>query len=645
MNMQKKIIYSFFLIVLVVFTLFNIETTKAGTDLVAHWGFDEGQGEVLHDMVGKADGIISGATWVPGYYGTALMFDGVDDYVEITNMPGLETFTFMFRVKANLPIIEGRITSVTFDRFDTQINSNGNLMLQIKDYGWLETGLHIDSDSWTFVAITFDGTKVKIYKNATLVKTIEATGFLPGNYMRFGSRFKDYKREGTFSNISLDEVQIMPYPLNSTSIIHSYTYNLTACDKDFWECENWNKCTPDGIQTRECNQIFDCDTTNDKLPETTQSCIYEAPVCADWNYSDWSDCTPEGKQSRNVIESIPNYCEGGNPILSQSCSYTAPTPQISGTEVNYTGDLNLTLDNNPYIVRQDLIIYPGQTIKIQKGVNLFFDQDTGVCFQNGECLKYGWPGVVPDIAGRKLIFTSDVYIMIGSEPGQADYKIVSHNISGGTRYEGERGIILGSRGVPLNIENYLDTNIAFLVHGDWFGTFYDTGTFDEYWSWDMWLYFDKSTHTNKDNPIHDFNNADEQTTEDKQYQNQPNEDNTKKQAPTTTKINKEEKTIGSIIKKLIGIQTTEDPPQQVPNNQTEKQTSNIITEDIKKENTQLDIADSDEEKPLINTPDNLIENIQPKLEEVQTQEQSQIKNNFVVRTINSIKNWFSKLFR
>jgi len=51
--------------------------------LVAHWRFDEGEGDIAYDSAGNNDGVIHGATWTSGQIDGALYFDGLDDFVEL----------------------------------------------------------------------------------------------------------------------------------------------------------------------------------------------------------------------------------------------------------------------------------------------------------------------------------------------------------------------------------------------------------------------------------------------------------------------------------------------------------------------------------------------------------------------------------
>ena len=58
--------------------------TDSFASLVAYWNFNEGSGTKLNDVSCNGhDGTIHGAAWVIGKYGTALFFDGKNDYVTI----------------------------------------------------------------------------------------------------------------------------------------------------------------------------------------------------------------------------------------------------------------------------------------------------------------------------------------------------------------------------------------------------------------------------------------------------------------------------------------------------------------------------------------------------------------------------------
>lgn len=58
--------------------------SAARGDVVAWYTFEEGQGDVLRDHSGNGNHgkIPGGAKWVKGPWGTALEFDGKDDYVD-----------------------------------------------------------------------------------------------------------------------------------------------------------------------------------------------------------------------------------------------------------------------------------------------------------------------------------------------------------------------------------------------------------------------------------------------------------------------------------------------------------------------------------------------------------------------------------
>ncbi|MCI0400484.1 MAG: fibronectin type III domain-containing protein, partial [Gammaproteobacteria bacterium] len=63
----------------------------APAGLVAAYGFDEGSGTAVSDASGNSNsGTLTGATWTTeGKYGSAIVFDGVDDFVSLPNSVSL----------------------------------------------------------------------------------------------------------------------------------------------------------------------------------------------------------------------------------------------------------------------------------------------------------------------------------------------------------------------------------------------------------------------------------------------------------------------------------------------------------------------------------------------------------------------------
>ena len=68
-----------------------------GQSLVAAYGFNEGTGTTLLDQTGKGHtGTITGATWTAqGKFGSALTFDGVNDWVTVNDANDLDFTTGM----------------------------------------------------------------------------------------------------------------------------------------------------------------------------------------------------------------------------------------------------------------------------------------------------------------------------------------------------------------------------------------------------------------------------------------------------------------------------------------------------------------------------------------------------------------------
>ena len=155
--------------------------------LAAHWRFDEGAGGVLHDTSGNGNhGNIAGAQWVKCGERHALLFDGVDDYVDCGVGAGLD--------------LRGNLTMMAWIRAEPQRQSGepgiigkayGSFVLtqyhgQVYTYvsgGGSNASATCPHARWVHLATTYDGAMLLLYVNGELAGERPVTGALrPGGH-------------------------------------------------------------------------------------------------------------------------------------------------------------------------------------------------------------------------------------------------------------------------------------------------------------------------------------------------------------------------------------------------------------------------------------------------------------------------------
>jgi hypothetical protein len=170
-----------------VFVSFISSTVLAGSSgLLAHWDFNEGTGDVLHDRSGSGiDGAITGATWTKGHVDGALQFDGVDDLVTLKqddrlNLDGDATLSAWFRTLptkdlARDQLLFGDGASRTILRNLSVVIDQGKLTISNGN------GVTADTISpttefagdWTHLAIVYEFPAAFCYINGRLVEVRE----------------------------------------------------------------------------------------------------------------------------------------------------------------------------------------------------------------------------------------------------------------------------------------------------------------------------------------------------------------------------------------------------------------------------------------------------------------------------------------
>ena len=219
----------------------DVTTTKAGfitaqgsavkPGLVAAYNFDAGTGTSLADLAGTNTGTITKATWAAnGHSGKALLFNGVDSWVTVSDAASLDLSTGMtleawvYPTTAqsgwtNIIMKEQATASVYY----LSANSDINVPVGGAFVGGAERALAAKStlplNTWTHLATTYDGVTQKFYVNGVLVSSRAQTGAIQastgalriGGDSIWGEYFKGmiddvriYNRAASISEIQAD---------------------------------------------------------------------------------------------------------------------------------------------------------------------------------------------------------------------------------------------------------------------------------------------------------------------------------------------------------------------------------------------------------------------------------------------------------
>ena len=235
----------------------NRDTVK---ECIGYWKLDEESGTTAADSSGKnMAGTLEGgmsfeANRVNGNLGTALEFDGVDDYVDLPD--GFDefdngcSFTLWAKptaVKYFARFIEigngGSSNSISLTR-----DGSGN-GLRFKAFGGsssdgaVSAADAIELDRWQFFAATIDNSgNVKLYKDGELIKTGKSTWpwgvKRTQNYIGRSSWSSDEYYQG-----AMDEVRVFDYVLTESQVENVYTESK-YCSEPYpveldinWDCE------------------------------------------------------------------------------------------------------------------------------------------------------------------------------------------------------------------------------------------------------------------------------------------------------------------------------------------------------------------------------------------------------------------------
>jgi hypothetical protein len=169
----------------------------------------------------------SNSGWVDGKFSKALSFDGVDDYVDLSetvvnNMP---EGTIEMWIYPNTISDEQAFFAKQHDGVDSYVvfkyTSGNNLYFQVSNGNGVTTADTYSANQWYHVVATWNGSTIKIFLNGKEAASINNAAGVPddtGTLTSIGAWLGDGNR---WFNGTIDEVRILNKTLTQEEILDS----------------------------------------------------------------------------------------------------------------------------------------------------------------------------------------------------------------------------------------------------------------------------------------------------------------------------------------------------------------------------------------------------------------------------------------
>jgi len=152
--------------------------------MIAHYSMNEGLGTTLHDSSGFGhDGVIQGASWTEGPFGSALDFDGAGGHVEIPHSDALDIHGDAMSITAWFSLTEYNDDGAFVfknSQYFLRTDNQGRLGFMLYKPQWTEVKMSwddriLDTD-WHHAAAVYDGSEMSLYLDGAIVAGTAAAG-------------------------------------------------------------------------------------------------------------------------------------------------------------------------------------------------------------------------------------------------------------------------------------------------------------------------------------------------------------------------------------------------------------------------------------------------------------------------------------
>ena len=183
----------------------------------------------------------NGASEVSGKFGSAISFDGIDDYIEVQDSTSLNTGQFTISTWIS-PSTKNEYSTVLMKTSNFFWNDgygiafyNDALNFFVNDYGYGSTAVpssQVPINEWTHIVGTFDGQNIKLYVNGNLIES----NVLPEDYIANDAALQIGKGVGDDAYVYdglIDDTIILSRALSSGEIKSLYLSNTNQYYHNF----------------------------------------------------------------------------------------------------------------------------------------------------------------------------------------------------------------------------------------------------------------------------------------------------------------------------------------------------------------------------------------------------------------------------
>jgi len=207
-----------------------------GSEAVGIWRFEQNS---LDSSGYNNHGTVAGAVYTDGILGSALSFDGVDDYVDINKKWTDLGITNKFTISAWVKHATGSITTnkgIINDSLASGLSRTG-LGMNTSSQKWSAsayntingyvsaTGGTIDNN-WHYLTGVYDGSYIHLYVDGIFINKAAQTGNISGTVNIKIGRSGDFVTVGYWFNGLIDEAQIYNQVLSAFQIQQLYAGGL-----------------------------------------------------------------------------------------------------------------------------------------------------------------------------------------------------------------------------------------------------------------------------------------------------------------------------------------------------------------------------------------------------------------------------------